>query len=433
MIGRVLSSRYRVSSRIARGSMATVYLASDLRLKRRVAVKVIHGDLVDAIVKRRFIEGARLATRIADSNVVRVFDHGQDADSAYLVMEYVAGITLRDLLEEYGSLGPHQTIDIASAVAKGLIAIHKAGMVHGDLKPENVLLADDGGIKIGDLGLANAASANAATGAALLGTITYLSPELVRSGVADAQSDIYAVGVMVYEMLTGERPLQIARQHASDMVPMPSAKNPKVPAELDELVAWATSRDPEQSPRDARAMLDKLDAAASPLNTAPLSTSAALQALAASTATLEAWSVADFDVFPQPRPRADVGDSTPWELGLAFSRTLRQVRASSPDIQHLQNRDGADPVVASVQVDRRLVRAASKSEPKNVFQVLLISFAMLGIATFAFASSSQVLNTTTVVVLFTLLVQIVAFLAGWIEALKGLGKRSLSREGGRQR
>ena len=263
VIGRLIDGRYQVRSRIARGGMATVYLATDLRLERRVAVKVMHGHLADdSQFKQRFIQEARSAARLAHPNVVNVFDQGQDDDSAYLVMEYLPGITLRDLLREYGSLTSQQTIDIAEAVLSGLAAAHKAGIVHRDLKPENVLLADDGRIKIGDFGLARAASANTATGAALLGTIAYLSPELVTRGVADTRSDIYAVGIMMYEMLTGEQPMQIAYQHANESVPAPSSRNPKVPRPLDELVLWATERDPERRPRDAREMLEQLKAVA---------------------------------------------------------------------------------------------------------------------------------------------------------------------------
>ncbi len=265
MIGRLIDGRYQVRSRIARGGMATVYLATDLRLERRVAIKIMHGHLADdSTFKSRFVQEARSAARLAHPNVVNVFDQGQDSDMAYLVMEYLPGITLRDLLKDYGKLTPEQTIDIMEAVLSGLAAAHKAGIVHRDLKPENVLLADDGRIKIGDFGLARAASANTATGQALLGTIAYLSPELVTRGVADARSDIYALGIMMYEMLTGqqpfqgEQPMQIAYQHANDAVPSPSSKNPAVPAELDELVLWATEKDPDRRPRDAREMLDRL-------------------------------------------------------------------------------------------------------------------------------------------------------------------------------
>ncbi|MFF1634869.1 Stk1 family PASTA domain-containing Ser/Thr kinase [Leifsonia sp. NPDC058248] len=265
MIGRLIDGRYQVRSRIARGGMATVYLATDLRLERRVAIKVMHGHLADdSTFKSRFVQEARSAARLAHPNVVNVFDQGQDSDMAYLVMEYLPGITLRDLLKDYGKLTAEQTIDIMEAVLSGLAAAHKAGIVHRDLKPENVLLADDGRIKIGDFGLARAASANTATGQALLGTIAYLSPELVTRGVADARSDIYALGIMMYEMLTGEQPfkgeqpMQIAYQHANDAVPSPSSKNPSVPPELDDLVLWATAKDPDQRPRDAREMLDRL-------------------------------------------------------------------------------------------------------------------------------------------------------------------------------
>ncbi|ROQ40841.1 serine/threonine-protein kinase [Frondihabitans sp. PhB188] len=265
MIGRLIDGRYQVRSRIARGGMATVYLASDQRLERPVAVKIMHGHLADdENFKERFIQEARSAARLAHPNVVNVYDQGQDDESAYIVMEYLPGITLRELLQDHRVLTADQATDILEAVLAGLAAAHRSGIVHRDLKPENVLLADDGRIKIGDFGLARAASANTATGAALLGTIAYLSPELVTRGIADTRSDIYALGIMLFEMLTGEQPykgdqpMQIAYQHANDTVPMPSSVNPRVPAELDELVLWATARDPDQRPRDARAMLDHL-------------------------------------------------------------------------------------------------------------------------------------------------------------------------------
>ncbi|RUR01974.1 Stk1 family PASTA domain-containing Ser/Thr kinase [Labedella endophytica] len=265
MIGRLIDGRYLVRSRIARGGMATVYLATDQRLERRVAIKVMHGHLSDdSTFKNRFIQEARSAARLANPHVVSVFDQGQDSDMAYLVMEYLPGITLRELLAERGILSAQQVVDIMDAVLTGLAAAHRAGIVHRDVKPENVLLADDGRIKISDFGLARAASANTATGQALLGTIAYLSPELVTRGIADTRSDIYALGIMMYEMLTGEQPykgeqpMQIAYQHANDSVPRPSARNPEVPDELDDLVLWATERDPEQRPSTAGELLERL-------------------------------------------------------------------------------------------------------------------------------------------------------------------------------
>jgi beta-lactam-binding protein with PASTA domain/tRNA A-37 threonylcarbamoyl transferase component Bud32 len=281
MIGRLLDGRYQVRSRIARGGMATVYLAHDLRLERRVAIKVMHSHLSDDnTFKDRFIQEARSAARLANPHVVSVFDQGQDLDMAYLVMEHLPGITLRELIRDNGKLTPRQAADILDAVLSGLAAAHRAGIVHRDVKPENVLLADDGRIKIGDFGLARAASANTATGQALLGTIAYLSPELVTRGQADTRSDIYALGIMMYEMLTGEQPykgeqpMQIAYQHANESVPAPSAKNPAVPHELDELVFWATERNPDDRPSSAGMMLERLRSIESSLGFTSVATGA---------------------------------------------------------------------------------------------------------------------------------------------------------------
>ncbi|MBZ4486656.1 Stk1 family PASTA domain-containing Ser/Thr kinase [Microbacterium sp. cx-55] len=265
LIGRLVDGRYRVRARIARGGMATVYVATDMRLERRVALKVMHGHLSDdTVFQSRFIQEARAAARLADPHVVNVFDQGQDHDMAYMVMEYLPGITLRDLMKEHRRLSIPQTITIMDAILSGLAAAHRAGIVHRDVKPENVLLAEDGRIKIGDFGLARATTANTASGQMLLGTIAYLAPELVTRGSADARSDIYALGIMLYEMLTGEQPykgeqpMQIAYQHATDSVPRPSAKNPGVPEQLDELVLWATERSPDARPVDADEMLRRL-------------------------------------------------------------------------------------------------------------------------------------------------------------------------------
>ncbi len=259
--------------------MATVYLATDLRLERRVALKIMHGHLADeGNFKERFVQEARSAARLAHPNVVNVFDQGQDVDMAYLVMEYLPGMTLRDLLKDYGILTTEQTLDIMDAVLGGLAAAHKAGIVHRDLKPENVLLADDGRIKIGDFGLSRATSANTATGQALLGTVAYLSPELLTRGVADARSDIYAAGIMMYEMMageqpyTGDQPMQVAFQHANETVPRPSLKNPAVPSEIDDLVLWATARDPQDRPDDASVLLTELREVENRLNAVQLNT-----------------------------------------------------------------------------------------------------------------------------------------------------------------
>ena len=246
--------------------MATVYLATDLRLERRVAIKVMHGHLADdESFKQRFIQEARSAARLAHPNVVNVFDQGQDADTAYLVMEYLPGITLRDLLQEYGV--PHARADPrhhGGRARPGSPRRTRPASCTATSSPRTCCSPTTAASRSATSASPARRRANTATGAALLGTIAYLSPELVTRGIADTRSDIYAVGIMMYEMLTGEQPfrgeqpMQIAYQHANDAVPTPSSVNPRVPAELDELVLWATARDPEHRPRDARTMLDQL-------------------------------------------------------------------------------------------------------------------------------------------------------------------------------
>lgn len=256
-IGRVLNDRYRVRSRIARGGMGVVYLADDLRLDRQVALKIMHPHLVDdESFVRRFRKEAHAAAKLADPHVVNVFDQGFDGAIPYLVMEYVPGITLRQLLKQQGKLTSEQSIQISEAVLSGLAAAHSSGFIHRDVKPENVFLADDGRIKIGDFGLARPASANTTTGQGLFGTIAYLSPELVTRGIADARSDIYAFGIMLYEMLTGEQPfqgeqaVQIAYMHANQDVPAPSLVSSEADERLDAVVHLMTARNPAHRPRD---------------------------------------------------------------------------------------------------------------------------------------------------------------------------------------
>jgi eukaryotic-like serine/threonine-protein kinase len=265
LLGRLVDKRYLIERKVARGGMATVYQAMDQRLERPVAIKVMHPHLAeDGDFTKRFIQEARQAARLAHPNIVNVFDQGQEGAITFIVMEYLPGITLRELLQDFGALTPAQTVDIVRAVLQGLDAAHSAGIVHRDLKPENVLLADDGRIKIADFGLARASTHNTATSQALLGTIAYLSPELISRGEADLRSDIYALGIMMFEMLTGAQPYQgdqavtIAYQHQNDIVPPPSSKNRAIPAQFDELVDWCTRRSADERPPHARAVLEHL-------------------------------------------------------------------------------------------------------------------------------------------------------------------------------
>ena len=262
LIGRLVDGRYLVTHRVARGGMATVYRADDQRLDRTVALKVMHMHLADdEEFRQRFIQEAKVSARVQHPNAVSVFDQGTEGEVAYLVMEYVPSMTLRDYLIKHGSLTPKQSMQVTEAVLAGLAAAHRADLVHRDIKPENILLANDGRIKVGDFGLARASTANTATGKALLGTIAYLSPELVTRGQADKRSDIYAVGIMLFEMLTGkqpftgDQPMQIAYQHANEQVPAPSSIEPGIPRSLDLIVEWATQRDPDMRPSDAGELL----------------------------------------------------------------------------------------------------------------------------------------------------------------------------------
>jgi eukaryotic-like serine/threonine-protein kinase len=257
--GQLLDGRYRVGSWIARGGMATVYLGTDTKLDRTVALKVAHAELAgDPEFVRRFIGEARSVARLSSPNVVGVFDQSSDGDLLYLVMEYVPGRTLRELLRERGRLGPREALDVISGVLAGLAAAHQAGIIHRDVKPENVLLGDGDTIKVADFGLARAASRASHTKTGMIiGTAAYLAPEQVSRSTSDARTDVYAAGVMLFELLTGtqphtgENPLAVAHKHVSDVVPPPSSVVPELPPSLDALVALATSRDPDLRPGDA--------------------------------------------------------------------------------------------------------------------------------------------------------------------------------------
>jgi len=268
LIGRVLDGRYQVGQKVARGGMATVYQARDLRLDRTVAIKIMHSGLADdPEFVSRFEREARSAARLSHPGVVAVFDQGDDAGTLFLVMEYVPGLTLRDLIRKDAPMDPAKALALIEPVLAALAAAHTAGMIHRDVKPENVLLADDGRIKVADFGLARAVNAetqHTATGGVLIGTVSYLSPELVVDGKADARSDVYAVGVLLYEMLTGAKPhqadspIQVAYKHVHEDVPAPSLRIPGLPAYVDALVARATARDRDLRPSDARVLLHQV-------------------------------------------------------------------------------------------------------------------------------------------------------------------------------
>ncbi|MFY4720533.1 Stk1 family PASTA domain-containing Ser/Thr kinase [Streptomyces sp. LaBMicrA B280] len=262
LVGHVLDGRYRVDARIAAGGMATVYRALDMRLDRVLALKVMHPALAaDGVFVERFIREAKSAARLDHPNVVQVFDQGTDGSYVYMAMEYVAGCTLRDVLRERGALRPRAALDILEPVLAALGAAHRAGFVHRDMKPENVLIGDDGRVKVADFGLVRSVDTVTSTTGSVLGTVAYLAPEQIDQGAADPRVDVYACGVVLYEMLTGAKPhsgdspAQVLYRHINEDVPPPSALVPGLAPRLDELVASATARNPEARAYDAVALL----------------------------------------------------------------------------------------------------------------------------------------------------------------------------------
>lgn len=267
LLGRTLDGRYRIEALVARGGMATVYVAADLRLRRNVAVKVMHASLAeDPGFVHRFEREAHAAAQLANPHVVAVHDQGRDAETGaiYLVMEYVTGRTVREIMASRGTLTEVQALAVLDPVLQALAAAHDAGFVHRDVKPENVLVGDDGRIKVTDFGLARAivsSPLSAATQGVLIGTVAYLSPEQVERGFADARSDVYGAGVLLYEMLTGEvphsgeTPLAVAFQHVHADVAPPSRIRPDLSPAVDGVVLRATRRDPQTRFQDAREFL----------------------------------------------------------------------------------------------------------------------------------------------------------------------------------
>ncbi|CAM5545501.1 MULTISPECIES: Stk1 family PASTA domain-containing Ser/Thr kinase [Streptomyces] len=277
LVGQLLDGRYRIEARIAVGGMATVYRAVDTRLDRVLALKVMHPALAtDVSFVERFIREAKSVARLAHPNVVAVFDQGAQGAYVYLAMEYVAGCTLRDVLRERGALQPRAALDILEPVLAALGAAHRAGFVHRDMKPENVLIGDDGRVKVADFGLVRAVGTATDTTGSLLGTVSYLAPEQIEHGSADTRSDVYACGVVLYEMLTGAKPhtgenaAQVIYQHLNSDVPAPSAVVPGLPVALDSLVASATARNPEVRPHDAVLLLAETREARAALTDAEL-------------------------------------------------------------------------------------------------------------------------------------------------------------------
>src|ERR1700752_2362409 len=258
LVGRMLDRRYHVRSRIAHGGMDTVYLATDTRLDREGALKVMHADTARAAdFVGRFIGEAKSVARLSHPNIVGVYDQGGDGQYLYLAMEYVPGRTLRALMRERGWLAWHEALAVIDPVLAGLAAAHQAGIVHRDVKPENVLITGDGRVKVVDFGLARASAAVGNTRAGMIiGSVSYIAPEQVSGAPTDSRTDVYAAGIVLFEMLTGrvpfsgESPLGVAPAHVNSDVPAVSTLAGGIPPAVDQLVGSATSRDPQLRPPD---------------------------------------------------------------------------------------------------------------------------------------------------------------------------------------
>jgi serine/threonine-protein kinase len=266
LVGIVLDGRYRIDALIATGGMSAVYRGLDLRLDRPVACKVMDSRYArDEQFLTRFQREARAVARLKNPGLVAVYDQGLDGQHPFLVMELIEGGTLRELLRERGPMPPHAVAAVLSPILGGLAAAHQAGLVHRDIKPENVLISDDGDVKIADFGLVRAvAEAKITSTSVILGTAAYLSPEQVGTGDAGPGSDVYGVGILAYELLTGETPftgdsaLTVAYQRMDHDVRPPSAAIAGVPPQFDEFVARATRRDSGDRYADATVMGNEL-------------------------------------------------------------------------------------------------------------------------------------------------------------------------------
>ncbi len=268
LTGELIDGRYQLERLIAAGGMASIYKATDTRLDRSVAVKIMHPHLAnDEEFVNRFIREAKAAAALTHPNIVAIQDQGWNeggSPAVFIVMEYIEGFTLRELLHERGALSADDVLRYMVPIVSALAEAHKRGILHRDIKPENILISKDGRVKLADFGLARGAQLGATMtveSSVVLGSVSYLSPEQVQRGISDFRSDIYSVGVVLFELLTGkkpydgESPIQIAYRHVNDRIPAPSTITANVPPSLDAIVLSATSPNPDQRPRDAGAML----------------------------------------------------------------------------------------------------------------------------------------------------------------------------------
>jgi len=332
--GDLLEWRYRIGAQIARGGMSTVYAAVDTRLDREVAVKVMDPALArEPAFRTRFEREARAVAKLNHPTLVNVFDQGVDEDYVFLVMELVEGGSLRELLKERGPMPPHAAIAVMQPMLNALAIAHAKGMIHRDIKPDNVLISDQHQVKLADFGLVraidnamgDATNATTSVNGQVIGTVGYLSPEQVRGENLTQASDVYSAGILLFELLTGRTPfkgaspLETAMARISRPVPAPSTLMPDIPPEIDELVLRACHRDPAQRFQDGSEFLQAVED------------------------TAEQLDIPDFEV-PAPIESAvrtalagtDFGERTPWNDESMATRavTLPQEDRARPETHH---------------------------------------------------------------------------------------------------
>src|SRR5947199_2624719 len=266
--GTVIDSRYKVVERLGSGGMADVFLAEDDQLGRKVALKLLHRRFSeDPGFVERFRREAQSAAGLQHPNVVSVYDRGSYDGTYYIAMEYLPGRSLKQLIRQEAPLDPVRAIDITIQILRAARFAHRRGVIHRDLKPHNVIVDEADHAKVTDFGIARAGASDMTETGSIMGTAQYLSPEQAQGHAVSAVSDLYSVGVVLYEMLTGRVPFDaeaavtIALKHVSEAPTVPTQINPRIPPELEQVVLWGLNKNPGDRPKDADELIAALEAA----------------------------------------------------------------------------------------------------------------------------------------------------------------------------